>query len=137
MTEIWSQKYRPALLNDMIGRDDIVAQFMDWGDHIAMQKFLFYSKEAGTGKTTIASALASEYDFQLHVFNASTKTERGIGCMEEELIPRTRTGNPNQIILLYDADNLTDAAQYAHKEIMANAQGNFILPSNKLTTVSP
>ena len=51
MTEIWSQKYRPALLNDMIGRDDIVAQFMDWGDHIAMQNFLFYSQEAGTGKT--------------------------------------------------------------------------------------
>lgn len=137
MTEIWSQKHRPALLNDMIGRDDIVAQFMDWGDHIAMQNFLFYSQEAGTGKTTLARVLANEYDFQLHVFNASTKNERGIGFIEEELIPRTRTGNHNQIFLLDEADQLTDAAQSALKGVMENAHGYFILTCNNLAKVSP
>jgi DNA polymerase III delta prime subunit len=137
MTEIWSQKHRPTILRDVIGRDDIVAQFKDMAGHIVMQNYLFHSQEAGTGKTTLARVLANEYGFQLHVFNASTKKERGIGFIEEELIPRTRTGNHKQIFLLDEADQLTDAAQSALKGVMENAHGYFILTCNNLAKVSP
>ena len=132
MTEIWSQKYRPSTLNDVVGRDDIVAQF-----NMVIQNFLFHSQEAGTGKTTIARALANDLGYQIHVFNASTKNERGIGFIEEELIPRTRTGNHEQIFLLDEADQLTDAAQSALKGVMENAHGYFILTCNNLAKVSP
>ena len=132
MTEIWSQKYRPTTLNDVVGRDDIVAQF-----NMVIQNFLFHSQEAGTGKTTIARALANDLGYQIHVFNASTKNERGIGFIEEELIPRTRTGNHEQIFLLDEADQLTDAAQSALKGVMENAHGYFILTCNNLAKVSP
>tara|TARA_R100001086_G_scaffold184957_1_gene103402 strand:+ start:2398 stop:3330 length:933 start_codon:yes stop_codon:yes gene_type:complete len=140
MSEIWSQKYRPTTLKDVIGRDDIVAQFKGmepalWS--LTMQNYLFHSQEAGTGKTTIARALANDLGFQLHVFNASTKNERGIGFIEEELIPRTRTGNHKQIFLLDEADQLTDAAQSALKGVMENAHGYFILTCNNLAKVSP
>ena len=136
MTEIWSQKYRPTTLNDVIGRDDIVAQFKV-GDGFKVFHCLFHSQEAGTGKTTIARALANDLGYQLHVFNASTKKERGIGFIEEELIPRTRTGNHKQIFLLDEADQLTDAAQSALKGVMENAHGYFILTCNNLAKVSP
>ena len=140
MSEIWSQKYRPPTLKDVIGRDDIVALFKGMEPallSVTMQKYLFHSQEAGTGKTTIARALANDLGFQLHVFNASTKNERGIGFIEEELIPRTRTGNHKQIFLLDEADQLTDAAQSALKGVMENAHGYFILTCNNLAKVSP
>ena len=135
MTEIWSQKHRPTTFKDVIGRDDIVAQFENMA--YVLQNFLFHSQEPGTGKTTIARVLANEYGMQLHVFNASTKKERGIGFIEEELIPRTRTGNHRQIFLLDEADQLTDAAQSALKGVMENAHGYFILTCNNLAKVSP
>jgi len=141
MTEIWSQKHRPTTLNDVIGRDDIVAQFKSVDENglieTKLQNCLFHSQEAGTGKTTIARALANDLGYQLHVFNASTKKERGIGFIEEELIPRTRTGNHKQIFLLDEADQLTDAAQSALKGVMENAHGYFILTCNNLSKVSP
>ncbi len=95
-----------------------------------------YSPEPGTGKTTMALALAKELGYQLVMFNASSKKQRGIEFIEETIIPATRSGVKERVFFLDEADQLTDAAQSALKGVIENASGYFILTCNRLPKVS-
>tara|TARA_R110002012_G_scaffold125464_2_gene276983 strand:+ start:10008 stop:10883 length:876 start_codon:yes stop_codon:yes gene_type:complete len=129
MSKVWAVKYRPSI-DDIVGQDRVLHQVS------AIQHFIFYSKKAGTGKTSLAHALAEQMGWPIHVFNASSKKTRGIDFVEEELLPITRSGNYHQFILLDEADQLTPAAQSALKGVIENAQGYFILTCNDLSKVS-
>ena len=95
MSATWSTKYRPTSSDGLVGSAlDMYRAF----DNI--QHAILHSKEAGTGKTTLAHVLANEKGWPIHVFNASSKKTRGIGFVEEELLPLTRMGMREQIILL-------------------------------------
>ena len=128
---LWANKHRPTTFDELVGGAKSL-------DHLAgnMQHLLLHSREAGTGKTTLAHVLANTLDYPLHVFNASSKKTRGIAFVEEDLIPLTRAGNYKQIILLDEADQLTPAAQSALKGVIENSQGFFILTCNDLSKVS-
>lgn len=130
MSEVWALKYRPTM-DEIVGQDDIINSIGN-----GMQHMVFYSPQAGTGKTSMAHALAKRHDMTLHIFNASSKKTRGIEFVEEELLPMTRTGNWKQIFLLDEADQLTPAAQSALKGVIENAHGWFILTCNDLSKVS-
>lgn len=134
---IWAQKYRPVHLSKVVGQDELVAELtaIIVGE-MPMQHYIFYSPEAGTGKTSVAKALASELGYQLVEFNASSKKERGIGFVEEVLIPMTRSGIKERIFFLDEADQLTDEAQSALKGVIENANGYFVLTCNRLPKVS-
>ena len=144
MTEVWSQKYRPNKLEDMVGQHQLLGEFDSLLDDdynsikpkYVMQHYLFYSPEAGVGKTTLARIIAEKLGMQLFSYNASTKHERGIDFVENELLPMSRNGNYRQIYLLDEADQLTPAAQSALKGVIENAQGYFILTCNDLSKVS-
>ena len=134
---IWANEYRPTSLNAIVGQDALVAELMQVVvGEMPMQHYIFYSPEAGTGKTSVANALASDLDYQLVVFNASSKRERGIEFVEDTIIPMTRSGIKERIFLLDEADQLTDAAQSALKGVIENANGYFILTCNRLPKVS-
>lgn len=128
---LWTEKYRPSF-DDIMGQDEIVSKFEDTfvGNHI------FYSRSAGTGKTSLAYALAEKYDSQLYIFNASSKRTRGIDFIEEEIIPLCSNGYYNKIILLDEADQLTPAAQSALKGVMEGAHAKFILTCNDLSKIT-
>jgi len=128
---LWANKYRPMTFNQMVGGARSLAHLKE-----NMQHLLLYSRGAGTGKTTLAHVLANELDCPLHVFNASSKKTRGIAFVEQELIPLTRAGIRNQIILLDEADQLTHEAQSALKGVIENADGYFILTCNDISKVS-
>lgn len=130
MNEVWALKYRPTM-DEIVGQDDIINAIGN-----GMQHMIFYSPQAGTGKTSMAHALAKRHDMTLHIFNASSKKTRGIEFVEEELLPMSRTGNWRQIFLLDEADQLTPAAQSALKGVIENAHGWFILTCNDLSKVS-
>ncbi len=130
---LWVNKYRPTSCDDLVGGAYHVCQMFRKDD---IQHLLLHSRGAGTGKTSLAYVLANELDLTLHVFNASSKKTRGIAFVEEELIPLTRSGNYNQIILLDEADQLTPEAQSALKGVIENAQGIFILTCNDISKVS-
>ncbi len=93
MSEVWATKYRPRYLDDVVGQTEIVAEMRAIVlDEMPMQHYLFYSPEPGTGKTTMALALAKELGYQVVMFNASSKKQRGIEFIEETIIPATRSG---------------------------------------------
>jgi DNA polymerase III delta prime subunit len=132
MNATWATKYRPDTPDELVGSArDIYHAF----DNI--QHAIIHSREAGTGKTTFAHVVAKERGWPIHVFNASSKKTRGIAFVEEELLPLTRMGMNEQIILLDEADQLTMEAQSALKGVIENSQGYFILTCNDLSKISP
>jgi DNA polymerase III delta prime subunit len=128
---LWANKYRPGTFEECIGGIKHLSHLAE-----SMQHLLLHSRGAGTGKTTLAYVLANQLGYQLHIFNASSKKTRGIGFVEEELIPLTRSGNYKQIILRDEADQLTAEAQGALKGVIENSQGFFILTCNDESKVT-
>ncbi len=138
MKQVWATKHRPSTLDEFVGQGHMTGEF---GRIIqgtsGMQHYIFYSPEAGTGKTSLAHILANSLGYTIHMYNASSKRQRGIQFIEEELAPMTRLGQWETIFFLDEADQLTDAAQSALKGVIEGAQGYFILTCNDLTKLSP
>lgn len=135
---IWSEKHRPDEWDSFLSQDALRAELQNICEGKApMQHFLFHSPEPGTGKTSAARLLADSLGYTLHTFNASSKRTRGIEFVEEDLIPLTRAGRWETIILLDEADRLTIQAQDALKGVMENATCYFILTCNDLSLVRP
>ena len=138
MKEIWVEKYRPTDLIDIHGQDAIKAEMASIIEGEApMQHFLFHSPGPGTGKTTMARLMAHNLGYQLHEFNASSKRQRGIDFVEDDVLPMSRTGQWETLFLLDEADRITVQGQDALKGVIENAQGYFILTCNDLNKVSP
>ena len=138
MKEMWVEKYRPKDINHVIGQETIVAEMKNILEGNApMKHFIFYSPEAGTGKTTLARVMALALGYQLHEFNASSKKQRGIDFVEEDVMPMSRIGQWETLFLLDEADQLTPAAQSALKGVMENTHGVFILTCNDLSKLTP
>ena len=137
MNGVWATRHRPNSLTGIVGQDKLVAELMAIvAEDAPMQHYIFYSPEAGTGKTSVAHALANDLGYQLIVLNASSKKQRGIEFVEEHIIPMVQSGIQERIFLLDEADQLTDAAQSALKGVIENASGYFILTCNRLPKVS-
>jgi len=138
MKEIWVEKYRPKELIDVVGQQTITDEMKTILEGDApMQHYLFHSPEPGSGKTTLGRVMALQLDFQLHEFNASSKKQRGIDFIEEDVMPLSRIGQYETLFLLDEADRVTPQAQDALKGVIENAQGYFILTCNDLNKVSP
>jgi len=138
MVGVWATKYRPQTLDSFKGQEHLTGEMEAIISGAApMQHYLFHSPEPGTGKTTMAEILARGLDYQLHKYNASSKKQRGIEFVEDDLAPLSRLGQYETIFFLDEADQLTSAAQSALKGIIEDAQGYFVLTCNDLTKVSP
>ena len=111
--DIWCEKYRPKTVEEVVGQDAI------------------------TNETSLAVALAKQMDWQLHKFNASSKKQRGIEFIEEDVIPLSRSGLGETIIFLDEADRITPTAQDALKGVIEESTAYFILTCNDLNKVSP
>lgn len=135
--QLWVERYRPNTIEDVVGQEHIVSEIRSVIDSKSMQHYLFYSPEPGTGKTSLAYAIAAELGYQVHRFNASSKRQRGIEFVEEDVAPLSRSGMWETIFLLDEADRLTPQAQDALKGVIEDACGFFILTCNDLSKVSP
>lgn len=138
MKEIWAEKHRPKNLESFVGQTHLKDEFIAiCRDGAPMQNYLFHSYGAGTGKTSLAYIIANALEYQIMRFNASSKKQRGIEFVEEELAHVSRSGASDLIIFLDEADQLTPAAQSALKGIIEGATCYFILTCNELHKVSP
>ena len=135
--QLWVERYRPQTVDEVVGQEHITEEIRNVVDNNSMQHYLFYSPEPGTGKTSLAYAIAKELGYQVHRFNASSKRQRGIEFVEEDVAPLSRSGLWETIFLLDEADRLTPQAQDALKGVIEDATGYFILTCNDLSKVSP
>lgn len=128
----WIEKYRPQLLNDVVQNEDLLHLFKNSIKTRNISHMLFYGPP-GTGKTSSILAIGREL-FREHFaermveFNASD--DRGINAVRDKITYEAKkfvseivgADNviipPYKIIILDEADSMTDEAQDALRVVI-------------------
>ena len=138
MFEIWTEKYRPKTLNDIINQKHIVERLKAFVKEKNIPHMLF-AGPAGCGKTAAAFAVAHELygeRWRENILNLNASDERGIDVIRGKVkdFARTRAiGNvPFRLIFLDESDALTPEAQQALRRTMEAFSNisRFILAAN-------
>jgi replication factor C large subunit len=102
------EKYRAKNLSEILGQDLAILEIKTFLKTFPKKKAVIINGPAGTGKTSIALALAKEYDYELFELNASDL--RNKTKLEEILKPATEQTSlfkRGKLILMDEADGIT------------------------------
>ncbi|MFH1585887.1 MAG: replication factor C small subunit [archaeon] len=137
-SEIWTEKYRPAVFPELLGQEEIVKRVQSMTNSMNIPHLMF-AGPAGTGKSTLALIVVKELfkkNWKDNYLELNASDERGINIVREKVKNFARTksiGNVDfKIIFLDEADALTPEAQQALRRTMENysATCRFILSCN-------
>lgn len=143
--EIWTEKYRPKKLKDIIGQDEIIKRLISFVETRSLPHSLF-AGPAGCGKTTTALCIARElYGDRVKgkFLELNASDERGIDVIREKVKEFARQpsidGRLFRIVYLDEADALTKDAQHALRRIMETYSHicRFILACNYSGKIIP
>lgn len=134
----WTEKYRPAKLDDIIGQTAIVDRLRAFVKEKSFPSMIF-SGPAGVGKTTSAVAMAKELygdSINMAFLELNASDQRGIEIIRGKVKEFAKTiplaTGLVKIIFLDEADALTSEAQHALRRTMEkySATTRFILSAN-------
>ena len=121
---LWTEKYRPKTLGEIIDQEEIVSRLQEFVKRGAMPHCLF-AGPPGTGKTTAALCLAHDLfgvRFQDVFMELNASDERGIDVVRTTVKEFARMASlssvPFKILVLDEADNMTSDAQSALRRTM-------------------
>ena len=143
---MWVEKYRPKTLDEVVGLKDITESLKAFMKKPKTMPHLMLAGVPGTGKTTIALAIAHELygqkwrNFTLEL-NASD--ERGIDTVRDRIKDFSRYSRsgfgdiPFALIILDECDQMTGPAQTALRRIMETSSrtSRFILICNQSSKI--
>jgi replication factor C subunit 2/4 len=133
----WFEKYRPRRLADMTQTQNLLDLFKNSIETGDMTHYLFYGPP-GTGKTSAILAMGREIFkeyFQTRVIEFNASDDRGINAVREKIsndakkyVTETVSEDgsripPYKIIILDEADSMTDEAQDALRVIIEQYSG--------------
>ncbi len=143
---MWVEKYRPKNLDEVVGLKDIVESLKAFMKNPKTMPHLMLAGVPGTGKTTIALAIAHELygtNWKSFTLELNASDERGIDTVRERIkdfsrYSRTGFGNiPFALIILDECDQMTGPAQTALRRIMeiGSRTSRFILICNQSSKI--
>lgn len=105
-----TDKYHPATLADIVGQDEIVADFQEFVSSPFPSAYLFIGP-SGVGKTSFAMALADAIPAEFHHIPSQECNLENIERHRRTCQYVPRTGKRMYLILIDEADQMTAAAQ--------------------------
>lgn len=135
---LWTEKYRPQRLSEVVGQEHFVMDATNWAVNKGMPNVLIYGG-SGTGKTTVALALATSMlgkDTASNFFEVNASDDRRLENVRTRIKEIAQSGSigdvPFRIILLDEMDGMTNDAQAALKRMMERYADNirFIITCN-------
>jgi len=137
-TNIWTEKYRPAKFDEMVGQQEIIKRVRSLVQALNIPHLMF-AGPAGTGKSTLALITVKELfgdKWKENYLELNASDERGIDVVRQKVkdFARTRAieNIPFKVIFLDEADALTKEAQQALRRTMENYSNTcrFIMSCN-------
>jgi replication factor C small subunit len=122
---MWTEKYRPQTLDDIVNQRDIISRLKTFVTEKNIPHLLLVGP-AGVGKTTSILALAQDLygpSYRNFVLELNASDERGINVIRDKVKNYARTvamASPVsfKIIIMDEADHLTGDAQHALRRTM-------------------
>lgn len=140
---MWTFKYKPQSFDEYIFTTEVVHQKVnDWIESKNVPSLLIYGP-AGTGKTTLAGLLIKSLGLQDDFISINASNETGVDVIREKILsyaPQIPVNSIYKVIILDEADKLTDAAQCALKEIIEKYEKVcrfWFITNNKNKIISP
>ncbi|MHA2423339.1 MAG: replication factor C small subunit [Candidatus Thorarchaeota archaeon] len=122
--DLWTEKHRPQTLADIVGQTAIVQRLSKFVERKTLPHCLF-AGPPGTAKTTAGMALARDLfvdSFERNFMELNASDERGIDVVRNQIKTFARSlpagDAPFKILVLDEADHLTNDAQHALRRTM-------------------
>jgi replication factor C subunit 3/5 len=148
LTTPWVEKYRPKSLVDVVHHARVLSVLRYFlSEHSLLPHFFFYGPP-GTGKTsTILSCAAELYgsDMSVMVLHLNASDERGVDVVRKQIIQFAATASiltkknvhTEKLVILDEADSMTEAAQLSLRDILVLYKTRFCLIGNCQYSIIP